>query len=322
VSTPSKILIALAFATTVAAAQEKPATPAPAQTPAAPPAPVATAAQPDPDPVIVSAGTVAIRKSDFEAAVKTLPAEYQQFALGPGKKQFAEDYLRMKLLAAEGMKNGLDKAPAVTKQLEVVRENLVASEELKKIEEGIAVTDAELKKAYEENKKEYEQIKARHILIAFKGSPAVPKGKKVLTEAEAKTKAEELRKQIIAGAKFADVAKKESDDLESGKNGGELGSFNRGQMVPEFEKAAFGAKVGEETPPVKTQFGYHIIMVEAHSNTPFEEVRANLDKTLRQKKLRDTIDAMKEAAKPEFNQAYFTPPAPPAAAPAAEPKKQ
>ena len=136
------VLFALALTAAVAFAQSKPASPAPAQTPvpSAPSAPTAApATSADADPVIVSAGTVTIRRSDFEAAVKTLPAEYQSFAMGPGKRQFADDYLRMKLLAAEGMKNNLDKSPEVTKQLELMRENLVATEQLKRIESTVIV---------------------------------------------------------------------------------------------------------------------------------------------------------------------------------------
>lgn len=307
------VIGALALAAAVVIAQEKQSTPPPA----APATATATPAA-DPDPVIISAGSVAIRKSDFEAAVKTLPAEYQTFALGQGKKQFAEDYLRMKLLASEGMKDGVDKDPEVMRQIALLRENLVAQEELKRIEQSIKVSDADLKKAYDDNKKDYEQVKARHILIAYKGSPAAQKGKKQLTEAEAKAKAEELRKKIVAGTvKFEAAAKKESDDTESGKNGGELGAFGRGQMVPEFEQAAFSAKPGDLTPVVKTQFGFHIVRVEEHNFTPFETVKPTLEKNLRQKMLRDKLDAMKESAKPVFNEAYFASPPAKADAPPA-----
>jgi peptidyl-prolyl cis-trans isomerase C len=311
------ILFALTLIAAVAFAQSKLAPSAKAQTPAtSTPSAQTAAAAPgaDADPVIVSAGTVTIRKSDFEAAVKTLPAEYQTYAMGPGKKQFADDYLRMKLLAAEGMKNNLDKSPVVTKQLELMRENLVATEELKKIEGAITVTDAEVKKAYDDNKKDYEQVKARHILVAFKGSPAAQKAKKPLTDAEAKAKADDLRKKLVAGADFAEMAKKESDDTESGKNGGDLGAFSHGQMVPEFEQAAFNAKVGEITPVVKTQFGYHIIKVEEKVSTALDAAKPQLEKTIRQKKVKDQLDAMKTAAKPTFNDAYFATPAAPAAA--------
>ena len=291
----------------VAIAQEKPAAATTGTTATAPAA----------DPVIITAGSLAIHQSEFETAVKSLPAEYQSYALGPGKRQFADDYLRMKLLATEGMKNGLDKDPDVQKQLELLKENLVAQEELKKIDSATTVSDADLKKAYDENKKDYEQVKARHILIAFKGSPAAQKGKKELTDAEAKAKAEAIKAEIIAGkTKFEDAAKKESDDVESGKAGGELGSFGRGQMVPEFEKAAFEAKPGDVIGPVKTQFGYHLIKVDEHNTTPFEQVKATLEKSAKQKKLKDTLDALKENAKPVYDQAYFAPPKAEAATPA------
>jgi peptidyl-prolyl cis-trans isomerase C len=273
------------------------------------------------DPIVIAAGDLAVRQSEFESALDTLPEQYQQYAKGPGKKQFAEDYLRMKMLAAAGMKNGLDKDPEVVAQLTLMRENLVANAQLQKIEKGITLTDEELQKKYEESKGQYEQVKARHILVAFKGSPAAQAGKPELTEEQAKAKAEELRAKIAGGASFEELAKTESDDTGSGANGGDLGEFNRGQMVPEFEKAAFEAKVGEVTPVVRTQFGYHIIKVEGHNHTPFDQVKAFIEKNERQAKLQATIEKMKTDAKPTFNDAYFAPPAP-AAPPAEEPKKQ
>jgi peptidyl-prolyl cis-trans isomerase C len=293
--------LALALSATIAVAQPAPA-PKQAQT----------------DPIVVAAGNVTIRQSEFENALKTLPAEYQQFALGPGKKQFAEDYLRMKMLAAEGMKAGLDKDADVVRQLDLMRENLVANAQLQKMEQAIAVPAEDVRKQYDENKAQYEQVKARHILVAFKGSPAAQEGKPELTEEQAKAKAEDLRKQIVGGASFEDLAKKESDDVGSGANGGELGEFGRGQMVPEFEKAAFEAKAGDITPVVRTQFGYHIIKVDEHTTTPFEEVSEQLERTTRQKKLQAELDRMKADAKVTYNEAYFTPPAP-AAAPQVQP---
>jgi peptidyl-prolyl cis-trans isomerase C len=310
-------MIALAIAAT-AVAQDKPAAPA---KPAA-----QSAAASQADPIVVAAGDVAIRQSEFESALKTLPEQYQQYATGPGKKQFAEDYLRMKMLASAGMKAGLDKDPDVVQQLSLMKENLVANAQLQKIEKGITITDEDLKKSYEANKAQYEQVKARHILIAFKGSPAAQAGKPELTEEQAKTKAEELRKVIVAGtAKFEDVAQKESDDVGSGSRGGDLGEFNRGQMVPEFEKAAFEAKVGDVTPVVRTQFGYHIIKVDEHGSTSFDQVKPTLERTARQERLQAELEKLKNAAKPTFNETYFavpaTPEAPPAA-PAADPAKK
>ena len=296
-------MIALALVATASMAQQKPAA---AQGGAA-----AATAQAAADPIVIAAGDVTIRQSEFENALKTLPAEYQQYAMGPGKKQFAEDYLRMKMLAAEGFKAGLDKDPDVVRQLSLMRENLVANAQMQKIDKAIVISDEELKKVYDSKKAEYEQVGARHILIAFKGSPAAQQGKPELTEEQAKAKAEELRNKIVSGAaKFEDVAKTESDDTGSGANGGQLGEFGRGQMVPEFEKAAFEGKVGEVTPVVRTQFGYHIIKVETHGTTAFDEVKPVLERDARQKALQDKLDAMKNTAKPTFNDTYFATPAP------------
>ncbi len=303
----STILIALALTAAVAVAQDKPA--------ASAPAPATKAA----DPVIVSAGAVTIHQSEFENALKTLPAEYQSYANGPGKKQFAEDFLRMKLLAAQGYKDGLQNDPEVVQQLSLMRDNLVANAQLQKIDKSIAISEDDLKKAYEGNKNEYEQVHARHILVAFKGSPAAQAGKKELTEAEAKAKAEDIRKQLVAGADFAELAKKDSDDTGSGSRGGDLGTFGHGQMVPEFEQAAFAAKVGDISPIVRTQYGFHIIKVESHETTPFAEVRASLEKSLRQKQIQASLDKLKEGAK--FDEAYFAPPKPQTPPPAAEPEK-
>lgn len=294
-------MIALALVATVAVAQDK--------KPAAAPAPAAAASA---DPIIIAAGELTIRQSEFESALKTLPAEYQQYAQGQGKKQFAEDYLRMKMLAAQGTKNGLDKDPDVVQQLNLMRENLVANAQLQKIEKGITVSDDELKKKYEASKNEYEQVKARHILIAFDGSPAAQADKPKLTEEQAKAKAEELRKQLVAGAKFEELAQKESDDTGSGARGGDLGEFGRGQMVPEFEQAAFGAKVGDITPVVRTQFGYHIIKVDEHGSTPYEQVKPVLERNERQARLQAELEKMKTDAKATFNDTYFAVPAAPA----------
>jgi peptidyl-prolyl cis-trans isomerase C len=318
------MIMALALTAALAGAQDKPA----AKPAASQATPAATQAASD-DPIIVAAGDVSIRRSEFESAVKTLPAEYQQFAQGPGKKQFAEDYLRMKMLAAQGFKDNLQNDADVQRQLNLMRENLVANAELQKMEKAIQFSDADLQKIYDANKKDYEQVKARHILIAFKGSPAAPAGKE-MTEEQAKAKAEELKKKVLGGASFDEVAKAESDDKGSGSRGGDLGAFSRGQMVEEFEKAAFEAKPGEIVGPIRTQFGYHIIKVDSHEMTPFAQVKDTLEKRERQRRLQETLDAMKKNANPTFNEAYFAPPAakmeaapaPPAEAkPAADTKK-
>jgi peptidyl-prolyl cis-trans isomerase C len=278
----------------------------------------------DADPVVVQYGDRQIRQSELESAMKSLPDEYQGYVAGPGKRAFAEDYLRMKMLAVEAEKGGLQNDPKVKAQIQLMRDNALANAELEKIDSAVQLTDAEIQKAYEAKKGEFEQAKARHILIAFKGSPAAQKEKKELSEDEAKARAEDLRKKIVAGGDFVELAKTESDDLGSGSRGGDLGSFGRGQMVPEFESAVFEGKIGEVQPPVRTQFGYHIIQVQERGARPLAEVKPGIERDLKQQKVQEKIESMKAAAKPSFNDAYFTPPAmeAPPAPPQPEPKSE
>jgi parvulin-like peptidyl-prolyl isomerase len=149
-------------------------------------------------------------------------------------------------------------------------------------------------------------VKARHILIRFQGSKMpLADGKKELTEAEALAKVTELRAKIVAGADFAAVAKENSDDTGSGANGGDLGSFGKGQMVPEFDKEAFSLPVGQLSEPVKSPFGYHLIKVEAHSTKTFDEVKATIVKRMPEEMAKKSLNDLKAKKPPVFNDAYF-----------------
>lgn len=268
------------------------------------PAPAAPAVAPD--AVVISASGIAVHRAEFEEAVKGLPQQYQEYALGPGKRQFAEDYLRMKLLAAAGLKAGLEHDPEVVKQLAMMRDNLIASAQLKKMQDAVQVSDEDLQKLYEQRKGEFEKAKARHILVAFKGSAAAQPGKPELTEEQAKAKAEELRQKIETGAaKFEEIAKTESDDVGSGETGGYLGEFGRGQMVPEFEQAAFTTEIGKLSPVIRTQYGYHFLKVEERGFTPFAEAKTVLERAERAAKLQAETKKLLDDAKPTFDETYF-----------------
>ncbi|HEV2275962.1 MAG TPA: peptidylprolyl isomerase [Acidobacteriaceae bacterium] len=146
---------------------------------------------------------------------------------------------------------------------------------------GVApVTDQQIAQYYQQHQKDYQvpdQVKVRHILIKVDPSADAK------TDAAAKQQADNILKQLKAGANFADLAKKYSDDPGSKAEGGELGFIQRGVTVPAFESAAFGLQPGQLSGVVKTQFGYHIIQSEekqtAHTK-PLEEVKGEILATL------------------------------------------
>ena len=176
---------------------------------------------------------------------------------------------------------------------------------------------------FDAHKGDYEEAKARHILIRFKGSPVPLKpNQQDLSEEEALAKTKAIRERIVKGEDFAAVAKAESDDLGSGAKGGDLGAFGHGRMVPAFEEAAFKLPIGEVSQPVKTQFGWHLIQVQARPAKDFAAVKPEIDKQLQSEAAQKAMQAFKNTDKPLLDEAYFgkpAPAAPPAAAPPSGP---
>ena len=138
-----------------------------------------------------------------------------------------------------------------------------------------------------------------------------PAGKPELEDDAAKAKADALRKRIVAGEDFAKIAKEESYDTTSGEQGGNLGEFKRGMMVPPFEEAAFALKPGETSQPVKTPFGYHIIQVQTHSVKSLTDVKADIATQLKPEMARKAVAALVDKTKVDISDSFFGPaPAP------------
>ncbi len=174
--------------------------------------------------------------------------------------------------------------------------------------ENINITEEDAKKYYDENPKEFvtqEKLRASHILIKPKTADAnaqpTPEEK-----ATAKTKAEDLLKQIKNGADFAELAKANSD-CSSSAMGGDLNFFGKGQMVAPFEKAAFAMEVGNVSDIVETRFGYHIIKLTDRrpaSTTSFEQAKAGIIQKLIQRKRAGMINKYIDSIKAEANIVY------------------
>ncbi len=151
---------------------------------------------------------------------------------------------------------------------------------------GIKVTDQEILEEW--NKKPHEEtVEAAHILLQVSDASK---------DAEVKAKAEEVLKKLKSGGNFAALAKQYSQDTGSAAQGGYLGPFQRGQMVKEFEDAAFALKVGETSGLVRSQYGYHIIQVMKHETPVFEANRPQLMMAVQSRKAQDLAKEKAAAA--------------------------
>jgi len=236
------------------------------------------------DPVVAVVNGANIHRSQVHDAHKHLPAQYQQIPFETIFPGLLESIIDTKLAASDARAQKVQATKEFKDQMTRLEEQVLQRIMLtRKIDKD--VTDAAVRDRYAQIAKELnsiEQIQARHILLK--------------TEAEAVAVIAELGK----GGDFAALAKTRSTG-PSAPEGGDLGFFTRGQMVPEFETAAFALKTGEFTPtPVKTQFGWHVIKVENRraSEVPkFDEVADGLRNDLSREASASYIAGLREKAK-------------------------
>lgn len=228
------------------------------------------------NPVLLQGASVAITQEQVQADLRALVPDLRaQLLADPEQmKQWLDTVYLRKALAAEAERQKVADQPEVQRQIQQYRETILANARLRNLEEA-AVSSAELLEAqarteYRGDKERFNspaQTLASHILV--KGS-----------DDASKTKAQELLAELKAGARFEELARKQSADKGSALRGGSLGWFAAGRMVPEFDEALKTLQQpGELSPVVKSQFGYHIIRLDGRRPAmakSYEEVRDEL----------------------------------------------
>jgi hypothetical protein len=300
------LIIAAAIAQTTAPK------PKPAQPPAAPQLPAkGPFADIDPDRVVATIGTEKLTARQFDAIVDSLPPQVQAQINGPGKRQFVEGLVKVKIMAKQAVTMNLDKDPMVQTQLQYARESVLYNMAAKAYMQNAEVDNEGVQKYYDAHKDDYQQATVHHILIRFKGSPVPLKpGQPDLSEEGALAKAEGLVKRLKAGEDFAEIAKAESDDPGSAAKGGEYGPFRHGQTVGPFESVAFSAPEGQVNDPVKSQFGYHVIRVDKRDMKTFEQARPEIVARLRPELAQKQMDEVKSKVNVKLDEKFFGPPLP------------
>jgi len=271
--------------------------------------PAAASVQPiavPPEAVVLTIGSEKITRAQFDELVKALSESGRMQNTPQARKQLAQQFGQLHVLALEARKRKLDQTPAAKQLMEIQVDQYLASELAKQIQDGQKIDEAQIKAYYDQHKGQYEQVKAEHILIRYKGS-AVPlrPNQKDLSEDEALAKAKEVRQKIADGGDFAALAKTESDDAGTAASGGALLPFGRGQMVAEFETAVFSQEAGTVSQPVKTKFGYHIIKLEERKTKTLDEARADIEKQLRPQMTREAMDQIEKQTPVTLDDAYF-----------------
>ena len=211
------------------------------------------------DTVVATVAGQTVTEGDLKLALEDLNQQFQRMPEEQQRAAALSAIIEIKLVAAKAEQDGLADDPAFKRRIAFLRDRAL-HEEFVKTQIADVITDEEVRARYDKEvaaTPPQNEVRARHILVK--------------TEDEAKA----IIKELNDGADFAKLADEKSQD--KGGSGGDLGYFGPGQMVPEFEKAAFALDVGTITQePVQSQFGYHIIKVEdkrLQQPPPYEEVK-------------------------------------------------
>lgn len=213
-----------------------------------------------------------ITEADLNYAISKLPQERRSYlTTEQGKRQFLEQMIAWELMYNHALEVGFEKREDYLYQLEDAKKAILTQMVMQDVLSGIQISQKEIEdyyNVYRDKFVEGEQVSARHILV------------------DSLEKANEVIEIINNGMTFEEAAQLFSS-CPSKAQGGSLGYFGRGMMVPEFENAVFELEKGVISQPVKTQFGYHIILVEDKKEAatkPLEEVAANISRILAQEK--------------------------------------
>jgi len=246
--------------------------------------------------ILVTVNGENITKQDAEIFVSASAPKANFAQLDAAQQNMIKERLIEKVLFTElAKKEGIDKKPEFIENMEKIKDELIVNMWMKTQMQNLIISDSEAKEFYDKNADKFMQkasVHARHILVKEE------KEATDIIEALKALKGEELK------AKFIELAKAKSTG-PSGPKGGDLGSFAKGQMVPEFSTAVWGLKVGETTlSPVKTQFGYHVIYLEEKSEaaaTPYDQVKEKIIASLKQQqfstKIAEVAKELKSKAK-------------------------
>jgi peptidyl-prolyl cis-trans isomerase C len=230
----------------------------------------------------------AVPKARVEALMSQALRQGNQQRTPELEQQVRDEVVLREMFMQEAEKRGLAASPDYKAQMEFARQTILIRELFADYQKKNPVTDAEVQAEYDKFKSQSggTEYRARHILV------------------EKEDDAKALIAQIKGGAKFEDLAKKNSKDPGSGENGGDLDFASAGAYVPEFSQAMVKLKKGELTEaPVKTQFGWHVIKLEDTREAkfpPLEEVKGQIQQRIGQQKLAEFRDSIRAKAKTDY----------------------
>lgn len=237
--------------------------------------------------IYAKVGGVEITRETLDELIQSMPPQYAQQLQMSGDEALVEEAINQELFLLDAQDKNLEESPLYQAEMKRLKKQLLRGVAINSVLENVAVDEADVKAYYDDHSHEFigeEEISASHILV------------------DSEEAAADVKRRLDEGAVFAELAK-EVSSCPSSENGGNLGHFTRGRMVPEFEEAAFALELDEVSEPVQTQFGYHIIKLDHRHEArkyEFEEVREQIETNLRNQKQQEAYTEYLDQLKAKY----------------------
>lgn len=260
-----------------------------------------------PDRVVMKVGDEQISQGELDSIIAALSPQVKQVIARQGRRPIGDQYAMMILLSNRAVSDHLDSNPAVSRELNLQRLQILAQAEYQNIADQIKVTPEEISDYYKAHSSDFDEVQIRQFAVRKKaaGGSASDPG---LTDADAKSKINAIRSAVASGTDIAKVAQEFAKPnvilIDTAPR-----PVRHGQLLPDIEKAAFSLKDGQVTDVVDTPQAAVFAQVVGHQHQDLKDVSKEIENTLRQDKLQADMNALKQSSKVWMDDDYFKAPA-------------
>jgi peptidyl-prolyl cis-trans isomerase C len=258
-----------------------------------------------PDKVILKVGDQQVTQADMDFIVKGLNAQYQQALATQGRRPLGDQYALMLVLSQEALKQRLDAAPGVARQLALMRLQTLAQAEYEALSRQVKVTPEEVSQNYSAHPEEFDVAQVRQAVVRKKADGA-QEASPGLSSTDAKSRAEAIRRSLSSGVDVKKVAE-EFQVPNTVMIDVDPRPIHHGEMVAELDKVVFQLKDGQVSEVVDLPQALVIVQVVTHQHQELKEVSTQIENSLRQQKVDAAVAQLKAKTPVWMDDAYFAP---------------
>ena len=257
------------------------------------------------DRVVMRVNGEPITEREFDAFLEQAPEESRAFYNSPdGRPLLAQQLVKLKSLEQEGRRLGVASDPDAQVRMKMADDQVIAAYALQKLVNQ--PNDARVRAEFEKQKSQFQTVELSHILVAYQRGAVPPRpGHPQLSEQQAMQKAQQIMAQLEKGVPFIQLARDQSDDVQSAQTGGQLGSVNPASLPPDVQQVVASLKEGQISNPVKSPYGIHIFKAGTKQSQRYEDLKPMFTARLQRLDAEQIIAKLQKTAKVDLDPKFF-----------------